>query len=94
MSKAIHKMTNNLSARELKARVARLTKAGNRAMSQDELQVLFAWIDAVLFDYYLVQGILDGKICVHLPAEEVTTVEQFVDAMKVDVARRAKPHFN
>lgn len=94
MSNASHKTTKTLTTRELNARVLRIGKMCNRPVSQTELEVIFAWIDAVLFDYFLVQAALAGKIRVHLPAEEVTSVEQFVEAMKVSAASHPKPRFN
>ena len=88
MSNASHKTTKNLSARELKARISTLTKECNRSLSPDEIQILLAWVDQALFDYSLVQGILGGKISVHLPAAEITSVEEFAAVMKIGAKLR------
>jgi len=87
-------MKSSLSTGELTSRISRLGKASNRAISQREVEIILAWIDQVLFDYYLVQAILGGKVSLHLPAEEITSLEQFVDVMKVEPATRAKLRLN
>lgn len=94
MSKASHKMSASLSTRETMSRITTLGKLCNRPLSQEEIKIVFSWIDAVLFDYYLVQALLTRKIGLSLPAEEITSFEQFVEVMKVDVASRAKLRIN
>ena len=94
MSKAHQKTTSSLNTREFNVRIKALGKGCNRALSQKEVETCLAWIDQVLFDYYLVQLILGGKVSLHLPAGEITSVEQLVDVMKVEPASRAKIRLN
>jgi len=94
MSKASHKRTSSLSTRELNARIKRIGQACSRPVSQKELEIIFAWLDAVLLDYSFMQGILSGQLCWKLPAEEISSVEQFIETMRLDLPSRAKLRLN